>query len=608
MKKTVLAIAVVSQLPCAFYSYADSSNADTMVVTANRFEQKIKETIEPVEVITKQDINAIQATSLVDVLKHLPGVQIANQGGLGQSAELYLQGRSSSNTLFLLNGIRIGSATSGSTDLSAIPLKGIERIEVLRGPRAAVYGSDAVSGVVNLITTASPSNRSGVSASVGSNKYFDTNAYFSVADDVSWLNMSVTHQQNDGFDVKTNSPNIHDSDNDGVLSQYILADVGRKLSDSLTLKLNGYYQRKNSDYDYGQSSNGADQTDSDLYNVGLITEYKVDPSYQSHLTVATNQDSAEFHGQGATPNTISTNRDSFSWDNRYKLNQVLVVTGGFDWYRDRVDNGSIEYLSDKRRNTAGYLGGYLSLGDFSAEGNIRRDKNSAYGYVTTNQIASAYRLSDDLRITMSYGESFKAPTFNQLYWPTQCFGSGGCYSGNPSLVPEKTKTSELAFEGTYYGAELRLAAYRSRVKDMIDSLSNENVDRVDIQGMEFVSKFETGSLYHTVVYDFLDAKNSSTDKQLRRRARHSVKWDTEYLYGAWQVKLSYLFQGKRYEDTRNQKVLGGYGLVDLATSYMFDNGVKVGGRVANLLDREYQTALGYNTADREYYLNISYDL
>ncbi|MDW6002617.1 TonB-dependent receptor domain-containing protein [Vibrio mangrovi] len=607
MKKTTLAIAVVSQLPCAFYSYADSSNTETMVVTANRFEQKIQETIEPVEVITKQDIDAIQATSLIEVLKRLPNAQIVNQGGIGQSSELYLQGRSSKNTLFLINGIRIGSATTGATDLSAIPLKGIERIEVLRGPRAAVYGSDAVSGVVNLITTASPNNRAGVSTSVGSHHYFDTNAYFSTADESSWLNMSITHQQNDGFDVKSDSTNTYDSDNDGVLSQYILADAGKNISDSFTLKFNGYYQRKDSDYDYGRSSNGADQTDSDLYNIGLVTEYKTDQNYQSHFTIATNQDSAETHGQGATPNTISTNRDTLSWDNQYKLSHALVVTGGVDWYRDRVDNGSVEYINDKRRNIAGYIGGYLSLGDFSAEGNIRRDKSSTYNYVTTRQIASAYRFSDDFRITASYGEAFKAPTFNQLYWPTQCFGSFGCYSGNPLLVPEDTKTGELAFEGTYQNADIRLAAYRSLVKNMIDSSSNENVDKVEIQGIEFVSEFDTGNFYHTIAYDFLDAKNSATGQQLRRRARHNVKWDTEYRIEQWQINLSYLFQGKRYDDASNSKVMGGYGLVDVATSYLFDNGLKVGAKVANLLDKDYQTALGYNTADREYYLNMSYD-
>ncbi|GAL07850.1 outer membrane vitamin B12 receptor BtuB [Photobacterium aphoticum] len=169
MKKTLLAVALAPL--CLPVSVAAQSADEVMVVTANRFEQPIKEVIAPVSVVTQEEINAIQAKSLAEVLRRLPGVQVVS-GGYGQNTEVYVRGTSSKHLLVMINGVRIGSATLGSADFSQIPLTGIERIEFIRGSRAALYGSDAIGGVLNIITAYQPGEQQAqITAGIGSDGY-----------------------------------------------------------------------------------------------------------------------------------------------------------------------------------------------------------------------------------------------------------------------------------------------------------------------------------------------------------------------------------------------------------------------------------------------------
>lgn len=605
MNKSLLAVAVASLFSHTSFSYAQEATADeTVVVTANRFETKVNETIAPVEVVTREEIDAIQAQSLTDVLRRLPSVQVVNQGGVGQNSELYIRGRASKNVLVMINGVRIGSATSGAADLSAIPLNGVERIEVLRGPRAAVYGSDAVSGVINIITTKNTNGFNSVKSGFGSDGAYDVGANFStVSDTGSWFNASATYKAAEGYNIKPSSKNSFDADNDGFQSQYLLVDAGTKVSDELTLKTNGYYQKQDSEFD--NSWGGVDSTDSDLYSLATVGEYKKD-KLNSHFTLATNQDDAESSGQGES-SRYTTNRYVASWDNLYAVSDILSVVGGAEWYEDKVKVEGKNYTQTDRDNAALYVGSYLNKGDFSAESNFRWDDNSAYGTFWTYQFGLGYQLTESLKAVGLYGTSFKAPTFNQLYYPLEC-GSYGCYQGNANLVPEETESSEIALEGNFELLTWRLAGHYSEVDKMIASngTTNVNVNKAEIKGVEVSGQFDTGPLAHNLSYDYLDTKDKSTGNELVRRAKHSAKWNMTYLLDAWRFDVSYLYQGKRYDDAKNTKELDPYSLVDIATSYYFDSGVTLSGKIGNVFDEDYETALGYKTQDRNYYASIAY--
>lgn len=606
MNKSLLAMMVASLLPYASLSVAQDASADeTIVVTANRFETKLNDTLAPVEVVTREEIAAIQAQSLTDVLRRLPGVQVVNQGGPAQSSGLFMRGRESKNTLVLINGVRIGSATTGAADFSAIPLNGVERIEVLRGPRAAVYGSDAVSGVVNIITTRGKNAVSAVRAGVGSDNTYDVGANLAfTSEDENWFNISATHKEADGYNIRPDSANSLDADDDGYTSQYLIVEAGSELSTALTLKANGYYQKQDSEYD--NPWGGSDKTDSDLYSLALAGEYQQE-LWNSRLTVSTNQDKAESYGQGVARSAIATNRYQASWDNQYFASETVSFIGGAEWYRDKVDNESSQYSETDRDNTALYVGSYLHKEDFSAESNFRWDDNSAYGTYWTYQFGLGYQLTEVVKLVGLYGTSFKAPTFNELYWPLQC-SSWGCYQGNANLDPEETESAEIAVEAQFDDFALRIAAHRSDVDKMISSNgdTNVNIDKAEIKGLEVSGRFNTGPLTHDVSYDYLDTEDKSTGNELVRRARHSAKWNTTYYLENWQFDLSYLYQGKRFDDDANSEVLDPYSLVDFAVSYRFDNGVSLHGKVANLFDEDYQTAQDYKTPERNYYATVAY--
>ncbi|GAL25158.1 outer membrane vitamin B12 receptor BtuB [Vibrio variabilis] len=193
--------------------------------------------------------------------------------------------------------MRIGSATTGAANLSAIPLDGVQRIEVIRGARAAVYGSDAVSGVVNVITTNPNGSSSKVRAGFGSFGSYNVGGTLSLGDArTGWLNLTATHQSSNGYNVQPTSSNPIDADDDGYTSQYLVLDTGKRLNQQWLLKANGYYQKHNVEYDNPWI--GVDKTDSDLYSLSFAGEYTRN-NFDSSLALTTNQDKAKSYGQGA---------------------------------------------------------------------------------------------------------------------------------------------------------------------------------------------------------------------------------------------------------------------------------------------------------------------
>ncbi|MEJ2766427.1 TonB-dependent receptor [Photobacterium sp. MCCC 1A19761] len=604
MKKTLLAVALA---PVCLSSFSVAAqDEDVMVVTANRFEQSVKNVIAPVSVITKEEIDAIQAKSLAEVLRRLPGVQVANQGGPGQNAELYIRGMSSKNVLVLINGVRFGSATLGYANFSAIPLSGVERIEFVRGPRAAVYGSDAVSGVINIITTYQGNDGITVDAGVGSENYY--RAGVSAAGEAAngaWGKIAATYETSDGYDVQPTSANSFDKDDDGYRNKYVVADTGKQLNDHWMVKLNGYYQNKYTEFDNPWS--GVDQSKSDLYNVAGVLQYQGNALF-STFTLANNSDEAESYGQGTDPSTIETQRTTASWANIYQLNSQVQLGGGLDWYTEDVTNSATQYTETKRDNTAVYLMALYDRMPFQLEGNVRHDDHEAYGGETTWQAGAGWSFVENMRVTASAGTAFKAPTFNELYWPLQC-SSWGCYSGNPNLKPEESEHYEVALEGEYSHIGWRVAGYQSDIKNLIssNSVTNVNVGKAEIKGVELTANFATGPLYHDVSMDFIDTEDKDTGKELQRRAKEVGKWNVYYLLDQWQFDLSYLYQGKRYDDAANTKRLSSYSLVDLAASYFVTDSLTVRGRVANLFDKDYETVRNYQAPERAYYLNASYE-
>ncbi|PSW13133.1 TonB-dependent receptor [Photobacterium sanctipauli] len=604
MKKTLLAV-VLAQVCLPSVVLADQSSTDeVMVVTANRFEQPIKNVIAPVSVVTKEEIDAIQAKSLAEVLRRLPGVQVVS-GGYGQATEVYVRGTTSRHLLVMINGVRIGSATLGSADFSQIPLTGIERIEFIRGSRAALYGSDAVGGVLNIITEyQSGEQLVQVTAGAGSDGYYQLggSAAGSLGES-SWGKLAVKGEEADGFSAR--KPPF-EQDDDGFKQKNVVAELGTQLGDNWKLSLQGYYHDGEAEYDDSYGAPNA-QSESSLYNVAAKAGYFA-TDYVSEVTVAHNQDEARNFNDLSPGSTIKTKRDVVNWQNHYQVNNQLEVGGGVEWNRDKVSNTDTTYDKDTRDNTAFYLTSIYRNQGLQLEGSVRTDDNDSYGRNNTWQAAAAYTFASDIQISANVGTAFKAPTFNDLYWPD---------SGNPDLEPEESTNYEVSLAGSHSLLDWRITAYQSDIEKLIawapKDASNPagdwipmNVNEAEIKGVELTAGFYTGPLYHDLSYDYLDAKDTDLDKQLIRRAKHNAKWNMSYMLDQWQFDVSALYRGKSYEDASNTNELDAYTLVDVAASYFVTDNLTLRGRVANLFDEDYVAKETYNVQERSYYATVTY--
>ena len=604
MKKTALATAIVSLLSHAYTSPVFAQNTttetdETMVVTANRFEQSTKDVIAPVEVVTKEEIEAMQAKSLDEVLRRLPGIQVGKSGGYGQQTSLFVRGTESDHILVLMNGIRIGSATAGNAAINLISLNGVERVEYIRGPRTAIYGADAIGGVINIITSTTEEYTS-VTGGLGSNNYKQVGAVTSrKVNENLYIKAAVSQEKEDGFSVSSNPTDL---DDDGFESTSVSLEAMYQFSESFLSRVNFDYSEGSVEYDPAKS-----YKDYKNYNIALSNEYKTD-KWHSTFVIATNQDHNDEHSfyNNYDKEVFETKRDTVYLNTFYSVTDELNFGAGLDWYEDDVSGstGVIHFDETTRTNMAGFITGLYHGDKLQVEASLRNDENQRYGNNTTWQFGAGYEVIEHIRLTANTGTAFKAPTFNDLYSPLSC-SKYGCYSGNPNLKPEESENYEVAIEGSYSFAFIRVAAYRNNITNLISGNIKENVGKATIEGIELSTSFETGPISHQVSFDWMDPKNEDTGEVLARRAKRSGKWNSSYIVNDFLFDLSYLYQDERLNYSGGD-MLDSYSLFDLAGTYFITDSFSVSARIANMFNEEYETAGGYNTQERSYYGTATY--
>ncbi|WP_033792979.1 TonB-dependent vitamin B12 receptor BtuB [Pantoea septica] len=596
-------------------------NDDTQVVTANRFAQPASSVLAPTTVVTRAEIDRWQAKSLTDVMRRLPGVDVAQNGGLGQTSSLFIRGTNSSHVLILIDGIRLNQAgISGSSDLSQIPLSLVQRIEYIRGARSAVYGSDAIGGVVNIITgRAQPGTT--LTAGVGSQGYQSYDgATQQMLGDATKLTLAGNYTYTRGFDVGAGYPNDYgpaQGDRDGFMSKTLYGNLEHQFSDELSGFVRGYGFDNRTAYDgsltydkdfnvvgladtrqlYSQTWDTGLRYNRDIYSTQLIASYSrtkdinYDPRNGRYGAASTFDDVTQYNLQ---------------WGNTVQVGQG-AMSGGIDWQKETTEPGT-NYLAEgyEQRNTGLYLTGQQQFGSVTLEGALRGDDNNQFGWHNTWQTAASWEFISGYRVFASYGTAFKAPNLSQVYSPGY---------GNPDLEPEKSKQWEGGFEGLTGPVNWRVSGYRNDIDNLIDSdpatYRYYNISKARIKGVEATASFDTGSLGHQISYDYVDARDGETDQQLVRRAKQQVKYQLDWTIYNLDWSVTYHYLGDRFDNDYNsyparRVKLGGVSLWDLAASYPVTSQLTVRGRIANLFDKDYETAYGYRTPGTEYYLSASY--
>ncbi|SFD17370.1 vitamin B12 transporter [Thiohalospira halophila DSM 15071] len=578
---------------------AAAETQEPVVVTATRTAETVDSTLAPVTVLTREDIEQSQAADLPELLANRTGIQISHNGGRGKSSSLFLRGTNSDHTLFLIDGQRVGSATLGGAAFQDIPPEIIERVEVVRGPRASLYGADAIGGVVNIIT------RQGETAHlrVGGGRYNTREASMGVGiqEGNSRLRMDASFASTDGFDAKTDQANGND-DADGYDNRSLNLHAGHDFG-PLELGLDYYRTDAENEYDPFAGGNSYQESIRDAGHLNIA--FSPASVWQSEVSIGQNRDDQDTFSDGAFSSTFTTERTTAHWQNDLTISGRQMLTAGLDYYEDSVEESTTEFAETRRYNRAGYLQ-YQWMGqrlDFQVSG--RWDDNEAYGEQTTGQAALGWRLNESARLIASHGTAFKAPTFNDLYYP----GFGGLYAGNPDLQAEESRTTDFGIRLRQGAARVAVTAFRTEVDQLIDYTDDfsqtTNVNEARIHGVETEVGLTGEEWDLDLSITSLDTENKETGESLDRRADLTWRVEGERRVGDWRFGGGLEHQGSRSDGTAT---LGAYTLARVRAAWDITEQFTVRSRIENLTDADYQLADGYNTAGKSAYGEVVWRL
>lgn len=624
-KKLLPLSAAALAVLCSIPSLASgNSQSDQLVVSANRFEQPISSILAPVTVVTREDIDHWQSNTVVDVLRRLPGVDIAQSGGMGQQSSLFIRGTESRHVLVLIDGVRLNQAgISGSSDMSQIPISLVQRIEYIRGARSAVYGSDAVGGVVNIITRRDNDGTT-LNAGIGSHSYQNYNG--STQQKIG-ENTTVTaagaYTHTKGFDLAPKDVSPRQYDKDGFLSKSLWLGIEHQFSSEILAYARAYGYDNRTNYDVSEYA-GLSVDTRKLYSRTYETGLKYHQGKYSSSLMGSYGYSKDYNfdprkGQySESANLDESKQYNIQWGNSYLLDKGNI-SAGVDYQRQSIEPSSYAMISEKQtlNNTGIYLTGqYAIIDSVTAEAAIRSDHHSEFNWHTTWQSGLSWEFYEGYKLIGSYATAYKAPNLTQLYaYSSSAYGTT---LGNPNLKPEESKQWEIGVEGTTGPLFWQVNAYHNDIDNLIaykagnPISSYENIGEAEIKGIEWVGEFETGVLHHQVTYQYVDPRNKKTDKVLERRAKQQVKYQLDWAIDKVDMGLTYQYIGSRYDNDYSQfpsrrVKQGGVSLWDLTAAYPITSHLTIRGKIANMFDKDYETAYGYRTAGREYFLTGSYN-
>jgi vitamin B12 transporter len=583
----VLPLALASALP----AWAQSSLNET-VVTATRTETRADALVSDVTVIGREQIEASTARTLTELLARNAGLQMSSNGGLGKQSNLYIRGTENRHTIVLVDGVRLGSATSGTPSLDNIPVEMIERIEILKGPASALYGSEAVGGVVQIFTRkGSQGFHPFASVAAGTYEHFNAAAGMTGGQDALTYALGVQRTRERGFSAtnpRVSSGNYNpdvDPFEQNAMNGSLQYDLGRGWS----AEAGALYSDGITAIDDGPGRDARTTIRNLAAHAGVKGRPTVD--WQTSLRLNEGDDTADAI-VAASPGAFQTRQTEWSWQNDIATRLGLVLAG-LEQRVQRV-SGSTAYPVAQRTTRSAFTGVSGDSGPHSWQANVRRDENSQFGGATTGFAGYGYRITPAWRASASYGTSFVAPSFNQLYYPG---------FGNPGLLPEKGRNHDLALTWAQAGHEVKLVRFDNRIRGFITSTTlPQNIPHARIDGWTLGYGGSFGRLALRSALDLLDPRNEATGKQLPRRARQQLTLGADWTEGAWTFGSSLLAAGQRYDDTANANRLGGYTTIDVYTTWQVARDWSLQAKVNNLADRVYETALGYNQPGRAFYV------
>ena len=589
-----------------------------IVVTGSREPQPLDRVTADVVVIDAARIRASTADSVEDLLRREAGVQLSRTGAPGQSANVFIRGAGAANTVVLIDGVRVGSATLGQASFESLGLSQIERIEVLRGPGSSLYGADAVGGVVQIFTRRGEGEpRVTGHVAVGGYRSYEAQAGVSGAQGGFDYAVALGTEGSDGVSsVKPNDQfGNYNPDLDGFKRDTTQVKLGFTPAAGHRVGFTAVGSRLNSQYDaseYAPPTYAQDNTPDfrNHLNTSIVSlDYRgvIDPAWTTSAQLSHNND--DLNSGGNIMSRYRTQRDQITWQNALVVaaDQQLVLA--LEHLSEKAHSEAFN-ADEKRDNNAALLGYTGSFGAHVLQVDLRRDQNSVYGGNTTGRLGWSMEIVSQLRVRALAGTTFRAPSFNELFYPGY---------GVPTVAPEKGSSAELGLNWRDGDSEAAATVYNNRVRNMIGYETDNtlcpsdpayyygcarNIGNARLQGATLTAAQRWGALRVSAVVDVLDAQDLDANKRLNRRAAHQETLSADYEIGAWKLGASVLDVGERPDGSVK---LAGYQTLDLRVRWRVASQWQLEAKLLNATDRSYEVARDYQSLGRQGWIGLRYD-
>lgn len=594
----------------AFAQSTPEKTSETILVTASRLPQHASDVLSDNHIITADQIAQSGQSTLAELLQKVRGIEITSNGGAGANSSVFIRGTDNKQSIVLVDGVRIGSSTLGGATWSSIPLSQIDHVEIVYGPLSSMYGADAMGGVIQVFTKKGSVHTS-PAASVGFGSYGTRIAEASISgagiDGKVRYALRAGHEESDGFSATKPGAYSYNDDKDGHEKNSASGRLSVDVAKGHELGATFMQSRLNA-----QSDGGADYDDrviGKLQNFSAYSTNRFTSEWKSHLQASHTADKNTNDAAYGVSQYDST-QTNLTWQNDFSIgkDQLQLV---LERRKEDVDSTDAELVRDRHTNSVA-LAYLLKRGVHLATVSVRNDKNAQFGSVTTGNLGYGYRITRGLRANVSVGTSFRAPTFNELYYPSY---------GIATNKPERGRNAEA---GLYFDdgqSQFSAVYFHNKITDLlvyapvcpVEQASHPygcayNINQALLSGLSLggSTSYERFTLRGSL--DFQNPRDQTADKLLARRAKRHGSVALEYTSNNVKGGVEMIFSGRRFNDTGNMQTLGGYGVLNIYGSYALNADWSLFGRWNNAFDKNYELTKDYATAGSNLFVGIRYGL
>lgn len=586
---------------------AESTVLPTHVVSATKIATDPEKIASSVTLLTASDLARMQVRTVLDALKGIEGVHVTQNGGLGQPATVFLRGANSEHVLVIIDGVQVNDpSTPGRVvDLTLLDVSDVESIEILRGPQSALYGSDAIAGVINIVTRKGKGKPSvTLSAEGGSYDTFRETAEVRGGTEHTSYAVSLSRVDSGGFSAADETDG--NTEDDGYEKTTVSARFGFDPTENAGVSVFARHMDQESEYDDGVGP-GADARDN-------VSEYEavlvgangrldlLDSRWNQKLSASYATHDRSFDDSWGYAE-YDANQFQTEWQHDFLIHDSSTLTVGTEYEREEAKGTGFSEVSADTLSV--YAQDILTVGALTTVVGARYDDHEQFGDEVTYRVAPMITIeATGTRLVATYGTGFKSPSLYQLYAPTSAWGP----IGNSDLVPEESDSWDAGFDQKLAGERATVGAryFETDIENLIDFVNGyENVAEAATRGVEVTAKAEvTEDLSVGVAYTYTDTEDLATGERLVRRPLHQASFNANYAWGdRANLGMHILYVGERddryYDGTSFsfvRTVLDDYTIVNVAASWQATRRLNVFARIENLFDEDYQQTAGYGTA------------